>query len=175
MKKLYDALVKVSDTIFLAEKWLLLIAVIVAVAVNFTNVCLRYLANRGLSYCETLSVCLFMFMVIIGCNIAAKTDAEIKIEIIRFKKIKSNAAIGLIRDLISIAAIVLCLFGLKDTLIAVTTNLQKVTPLPIYTYHLYIGMTIGFVMTLIDHVIIAVKHLIEITTGELVEGGCKTT
>lgn len=175
MKKLYDVLVKISDTIFLAEKWLLLAAVIAAVAVNFVNVCLRYLANSGLSYCETLSVCLFMFMVIIGCNIAVKTDSEIKIELIRFKNVKPNAVIGLIRDLVCILAIIFCLFGLKDTLVAVTTNLQKVTPLPIYTYHLYIGMTIGFVMTLIDHIIIALKHLMEIASGELTEGGCKVS
>lgn len=175
MNKLYGALVKVSDVIFIAEKWLLLAAVAAAVLVNFVNVCLRYLANRGLSYCETLSICLFMFMVIIGCNIAVKTDGEIKIEIIKFKDIRRNAMIGLVRDVLSVAAIIFCLFGLRDTIAAVSMNLQKVTPLPIYTYHIYIAMMIGFVMTLIDHIIIMFKHVIEISKGELVEGGCKTT
>jgi len=88
MKKVYEGLIKVSDAIFLVEKWLLLVAVVVAVCVNFINVCLRYLLNSGLSYCEMLSIVLFMFMVVLGGNIAVKTDGEIKIEIIRFKKFK---------------------------------------------------------------------------------------
>ena len=49
MKKLYEVLIKISDTIFFFEKWLLLAAVAVAVAVNFLNVCLRYLMNAGLA------------------------------------------------------------------------------------------------------------------------------
>ncbi len=175
MKNLYNILVKTSDAIFAMEKWILLAAVIVAVAVNFVNVCLRYLANNGLSYCETLSVCLFMLMVIIGCNIAVKTDSEIKIELIKFNKARPDAVIGLIRDIVCILAIIFCLFGLKDTIYAVTKNLQKVTPLPIYTYHIYIVMTIGFVMTLLDHIIIALKHVIEIMTGQQVEGGCRVS
>jgi len=175
MKKLYDILVKISDFIFLFEKWILLAAVIVAVAVNFVNVILRYLAGGGLSYCETLSVCLFMLMVVIGCNIAVKTDSEIKIDLIRSDNVRTSAVIGLVRDLICIAAIIFCMVGLKETLVAVTKNLQKVTPLPIYTYHIYIVMTIGFVMTLLDHVIIALKHLIEITSGNPEEGGCKVS
>ena len=173
MKKIYDVLVKISDIIFAVEKWVLLAAVIVAVAVNFVNVCLRYLAGGGLSYCETLSVCLFMLMVVIGCNIAVKTDSEIKIELLRSKETRTNALICLIRDVLCIAAIIFCLFGLKDTITAVTKNLQKVTPLPIYTYHIYIVMLIGFIMTLLDHIIIALKHVIEITSGTPVEGGCK--
>lgn len=59
MEKVYNVLLKLSNGIFFIEKYLLLIAVTVVIAVNFINVCLRYLANNGLSYCETLrSACL---------------------------------------------------------------------------------------------------------------------
>ena len=155
MKKVYELLVKLSDAIFFVEKWLLLVAVVAAVCVNFANVCLRYLANGGLSYCETLSICLFMFMVVIGGNIAVKTNSEIKIDIFRFKDPRKNAAFQLIADVVSMV------------------NLQRVTPLPIYTYHIYIAMTIGFFMILLDHIIIFLQHILAVC-GQTVEGGAKT-
>lgn len=173
MKKFYELLIKLSDGIFLLEKWLLLLSVVVVVAVNFINVCLRYIIGGGLSYCEMLSICLFMFMVIIGANVAVKTDNEIKIEIFHFKSEKADAAFRLFADAISIAAIVFCIVGLVGTVESVLQNLQRVTPLPIYTYHIYIVMTIGFGMVLLDHVIILFKHLL-IIMGEHVEGGAKT-
>ena len=83
--QIYKALVKLSDGLFVVEKILLFIAVFVVVLVNFANVCLRYIASYSLNYCETLSVVLFMFMVLIGANISVKTDNEIKIEFFRSK------------------------------------------------------------------------------------------
>ena len=173
MKKLYNLLVKLSDVIFLAEKYLLLLAVVVVVAVNFVNVCMRYLMGSSLNFCETLSVCLFMFMVLIGGNIAVKTDGEIRIDFSRFKSAKMDAGYRLISDIISIMAIVLMIAGLFATVESVMMHLQKVTPLPIYTYHIYIAMTVGFFMILLDHVIILLKHIL-IIMGQQPEGGART-
>lgn len=174
MRKLYELLIKMSDGIFFVEKWLLLAAVTAAVCVNFINVCLRYLGNGGLAFCETLSIVLFMFMVVIGGNIAVKTNQEIKIDIFRFKDPRKNAAFQLFADAVSIAAIVFCLTGLFATVQSVLVNQQKVTPLPIYTYHIYIAMTIGFFMILLDHIIILLRHILE-TCGQAVEGGAKVS
>ena len=173
MKKVYEILVKASDAIFQVEKWLLVVAVVAAVAVNFVNVCLRRFVSGGLSFCETLSICLFMFMVVIGCNIAVKTDGEIKIEIFRFKSAKADAAFRLIAGLVSIAAIAFAIVGLFGTVESVLANQQRITPLPIYTYHIYIVMTIGFFMVLLDHIIIFLKHILTLA-GQTVEGGAKT-
>lgn len=173
MKKVYNALVAVSDAIFSVEKWLLLAAVVTVVGVNFVNVCLRYLAGGGLAFCEMLSICLFMFMVVIGGNIAAKTDGEIKIDIFKFKSPRANAGFRLIADVISVAAIILCLVGLGGTIEAVTEHVQRVTPLPIYTYHIYIVMTVGFVMILLDHVIVLLRHVLQLC-GQTVEKEAKT-
>lgn len=174
MRKLHELLVKVSDGLFFVEKWLLLAAVVAAVCVNFANVCLRYLAGGGLAYCETLSICLFMFMVVIGGNIAVKTNQEIKIDIFRFKDPRKNAALYLFADAVSIAAIIFCIIGLFATVQSVLVNKQKVTPLPIYTYHIYIVMTVGFFMILLDHIIICVRHILELFGNE-VEGGAKVS
>ena len=114
-----------------------------------------------------------MFMVVIGCNIAVKTDGEIKIEIFRFKSAKADAAFRLIADLVSIAAIAFAIVGLFGTVESVLANQQRITPLPIYTYHIYIVMTIGFFMVLLDHIIIFLKHILTLA-GQTVEGGAKT-
>lgn len=174
MRKLHALLVKVSNGIFFVEKWLLLAAVAVAVCVNFANVCLRYLANGGLAYCETLSICLFMFMVVIGGNIAVKTNQEIKIDMFHFKDPRKNAVLWLFADVVSIAAIAFCIAGLFATVESVLVNQQKVTPLPIYTYHIYIVMTLGFFMILLDHVIILFQHILE-ACGQQVEEGAKVS
>ena len=173
MEKLYRLLIRVSDGIFLIEKWLLAAAVITAVAVNFVNVILRYLAGGGLAYCEMLSIVLFMFMVIVGGNIAVKTDNEIRIDLLRSKDERKNAAFRLISDVVCIAALCFALKGLADTIASVMRFPQKVTPLPIYTYHIYIVMLIGFVMILLDHVIILLRHLMQMS-GKTVEGGART-
>lgn len=173
MKTAYNALVKVSDAIFMIEKYLLLVAVIVAVAVNFLNVVLRYLFSAGLSYCEMLSIVLFMFMVVIGANIAVKTNDEIKIDVFRFKSPKAEASFRLIADIIVIIAVGCCIKGLADTIQSVMVYPQKVTPLPIYTYHIYITMLVGFILVMLDRIIVTLKHLL-IMGGAEVEGGCKT-
>lgn len=173
MKKLYSSLIKVSDTIFIAEKWLLVLAAIVTVMVNFVNVCLRYFAKSGLSYCETLSICLFMFMVVIGGNIAVKTDGEIKIDIFKFKSASKDAAFRMIPDVVTIVTLVLALAGIATTISSVIANPQRVTPLPIYTYHIYIVMFIGFVMMLLDRIIVFLRHIL-VAGGETVEEEART-
>lgn len=173
MKKAYELLVKVSDAIFFVEKYLLLAAVIVAVVVNFANVVMRYLLNAGLSYCEMLSIVLFMFMVVIGANIAVKTNDEIKIDVFKFKNPKSEAKFRLIADVVVLIALVCTIKGLADTVQSVMVYPQKVTPLPIYTYHIYIVMVIGFAMILLDRIIIFLKHIL-VASGVEVEGGAKT-
>ena len=173
MRKLYNSLITLSDAIFRVEKWLLLLAVIAVTLVNFLNVVLRYALNSGLAYCEMLSIVLFMFMVIIGGNIAVKTDSEIRIDIINFKSERKNAAFRLLSDIISIIAIILAIIGLCATIQAVIKHKQRVTPLPIYTYHIYICMLIGFVMILLDHFIIFLRHIL-IMSGFEAEREAKT-
>ena len=160
MRAFYNFLLRLSDAVFVIEKWLLLLAVVVVTAVNFLNVVLRYAMNSGLAYCEMLSIVLFMFMVIIGGNIAVKSDSEIRIDIFNSKSERKNSAFRLVSDIISVAALVLAIIGLFATIQAVTKNQQKVTPLPIYTYHIYICMLIGFFMILLDHVIVMLRHIL---------------
>ncbi|HAR79401.1 MAG TPA: hypothetical protein DCR21_01090 [Succinivibrionaceae bacterium] len=169
MNNLYSFLVTFSNALFKVQKIVLLVAVFIVVTVNFANVCLRYMASYSLNYCEMLSVVLFMFMVLIGANIAVKTDGEIKIEIFRFKSLVLDARWKLLGDLISVITVVLCCYGLYKTIGAVTRNPQRLTPLPLYTYHIYYVMTVGFILVLIDHLVLLMRHLIVALGAQLPE------
>lgn len=158
----YNKLVVLSNALFRIEKILLMIAVFVVATLNFINVCLRYLASYSLNYCETLSVVLFMFIVVLGANIAVKADNEIKIEIFRFKSPKADLTLKILIDLITIFTIILCLKGVSDTIFAVMKNKQRLTPLHLYTYHVYIVMLVGFGLVLLDRLILALKHVLNV-------------
>lgn len=161
MDSLYRLCLTLSNQLFRLQKILLLIAVVIVVTVNFANVCLRYLASYSLNFCETLSVVLFMFMVLLGANLAVKRDGEIKIEIFKFQNPVWDARFKLLADVISIVTIALCLYGLYNTLLAVTKNPQRLTPLPLYTYHVYYVMSAGFFLVLLDHVLLILRHLMQ--------------
>ncbi|MCI2056250.1 MAG: TRAP transporter small permease subunit [Oscillibacter sp.] len=159
MRKLAEILQKISNGIFIVEKWTLVVAVVVMVSVNFINVCMRYLAKTSLPFCETLSIVLFMFMVLIGGNLAVKSDSEIKIEIFKFKNPKKEAAYKLFGDVVSIIAIVLVLIGAIKMFQSAYGLPEQVIPLPICTYHEYLIMAIGLIMILLDHSIQLLKRL----------------
>ena len=165
MEKAYGALLALSNMLFRVQKLLLLLAVVVVVTVNFANVCLRYLASYSLNFCESLSVVLFMFMVLLGANLAVKRDGEIKIELFRFSNPRRNAAFKLAGELIAVVCLVLCLYGLVMTLQAVTRNPQRLTPLPLFTYHIYAVMLAGFVLILIDHLLLLLRHVTLVLSG----------
>jgi len=160
MKKLTLTLQKVSDGLFIVEKWLLLAAVTVMIGVNFVNVCMRYVARNSLSICESLSIVLFMFMILVGGNIAVKSDHEIKIEIFKFRSPRKNAAFRLAGDLVSVTAIVLVLAGAVAMFQSTLAIPELITPLPIFTYHEFLIMIVGLSLILLDHVILLCRHVL---------------
>lgn len=89
-----------------------MIAVIAVTAVNFVNVIMRYIFKSGLAYCENLSLTLFMLLILIGGNIAVKSDSEIRIDVCRFKDVRKKNAFKLISDICSIIG-----FGMSDYLV----------------------------------------------------------
>ena len=98
MTKIAKTLESISNKIFIVEKWVLIIAVVVVTAVNFINVIMRYVMKSSLAYCENLSLALFMLLILIGGNIAVKSDSEIRIDVCRFKDVRKKNTIKLISD-----------------------------------------------------------------------------
>lgn len=161
MLALYNRLVALSDALFKVQKVVLGIAVAIVVVVNFLNVCLRYLAGTSLNFCETLSVVLFMVIVLLGANIAVKRDGEIRIDFTGALPEAPRRIIHIATDIVCIIVIAVCIYGLWRTLGMVYARRQRLTPLPLYTYHVYAVMLAGFVLLFIDHVILLLRRVLE--------------
>lgn len=169
MQKINQMLDKVSNVVFAVQKWILLLAALAVTGVNFANVIMRYGFKSSISCCENLSLALFMLMVLVGGNIAVKSDSEIKIEVFRFKDKKKENRFKLISDVCSIAALV-CLFIGSCKLVAHTAQFNQGIPtLPITYLHLYYLLVIGSVLILLDHIIVFMKRL-EAILAEKQEG-----
>ena len=143
----------------ISEKWVLMIAVIAVTAVNFVNVIMRYIFKSGLAYCENLSLALFMLLILIGGNIAVKSDSEIRIDVCKFKDVRKKNAFKLISDICSIIALVCLLLGSIALVQHTAQYNQQVATLPITYLQLY------SLLMLFDHVVVLFKHLAAIQTG----------
>ena len=159
MDKIAKTLENISSKVYIVEKWVLMIAVIAVTAVNFVNVIMRYIFKSGLAYCENLSLALFMLLILIGGNIAVKSDSEIRIDVCRFKDVRKKNAFKLISDICSIIALVCLLLG------SIAQYNQQVATLPITYLQLYSLLIIGSILMLFDHVVVLFKHLAAIQTG----------
>ena len=165
MTKIAKTLENISSKIYIVEKWVLVIAVILVTAVNFINVVMRYVMKSSLAYCENLSLALFMLLILIGGNIAVKSDSEIRIDVCRFKDVKKRNAFKLISDICSIIALVCLLVGSVSLVGHTAQHNQQVATLPLTYLQLYSMLVIGSILMLFDHVVILFKHLAAIQTG----------
>lgn len=165
MGKIAKVLENISNKIYIVEKWVLILAVIAVTAVNFVNVIMRYVLNTSLMFCENLSLLLFMLMILIGGNIAVKSDAEIRIDAFRFKDVKKRNMFKLISDVCSIVALVCLLVGSCNLVSHTAAHNQAVATLPLTYLQLYSMLVIGSILMLFDHIIILFKHLAAIQTG----------
>ena len=165
MTKIAKTLESISNKIFIVEKWVLMIAVVVVTAVNFINVVMRYVMKSSLAYCENLSLALFMLLILIGGNIAVKSDSEIRIDVCRFKDVRKRNTFKLISDVCSIIALV-CLLIVSVALVSHTAqHNQQVATLSLTYLQLYSLLVIGSILMLFDHIVILFKHLAAIQTG----------
>lgn len=144
MTKIAKTLENISSKIYIVEKWVLMIAVILVTAVNFINVVMRYVMKSSLAYCENLSLALFMLLILIGGNIAVKSDSEIRIDVCRFKDVKKRNAFKLISDICSIIALVCLLVGSVSLVGHTAQHNQQVATLPLTYLQLYSMLVIWF-------------------------------
>ncbi|MEA5083379.1 MAG: TRAP transporter small permease subunit [Lachnospiraceae bacterium] len=163
MKALLKALEKVNGVTFAVEKIILIAAVISMVAINFFQVVFRYVLHASIPWSEQTSVVLFMFMILIGGNIAIKDDSEIKIEIIKFKNPRKDNAFRLISDIV--ALVTLAALFLSAVLITKQgIELPRVlSSIPLKYYQLYIIMVVGFGLMFIEKLTNTIKKIIYLT------------
>lgn len=160
MKGLLKGLEKVNGFTFFIEKWLLIAAVILMVVINFAQVLCRYIFHFSIPWSEQTSVVLFMFMVLIGGNLAMKDDGEIKIEIIRFKNVRKNTAFKVVSDVISLVTIGALFVSAILITIQGKEHPQMLSAVPLSYYQLYLFMAVGFGLMFIEKLTNIVKKIV---------------
>lgn len=160
MKGLLKCLEKINGVTFFVEKWFLIAAVICMVVINFAQVLCRYIFHYSIPWSEQTSVVLFMFMVLIGGNLAMKEDGEIKIEIIRFKNPVKNTGFRLISDIISLVTIGVLFVSAVLIMNQGMLHPQVLSAIPLKYYHLYLIMVIGFGLMFIEKLTNIVKKIV---------------
>ena len=170
MKSLAKILEKINSITLLIEKWLLIAMVVFMVSINFIQAVSRYIFHYSIPWSEQTSVVLFMFMILIGGNLAIKEDSEIKIEIIKFKNQRSNTRFRLISDVISLLTLGLLFVSAIFLTIQGRTVPQSLSAIPLSYWQLYMVMVIGFGLMFIEKLTNVVKKIVFITdkSGEVV-------
>lgn len=160
MKSLLKCLEKINGFTFLVEKWLLITAVVCMVVINFVQVLCRYIFHYSIPWSEQTSVVLFMFMVLIGGNLAMKDDGEIKIEIIKFKNPIKDAGFRLIADIIALITIGILFVSAVLIMNQGRMHPQVLSAIPLKYYHLYLIMVAGFGLMFIEKMTNIVKKIV---------------
>lgn len=162
MERLCSILQKISNAIYKVQTYLLFVACAVEVMLNFVQVVCRYCFGLSFAFSEELSLALFMFIILIGGNIAIKTDNEIKVELLRFKNEKINNIIAIVADSISILMFLCLLAGSIALFWHVSRFPQSLASMPLTYRELYTMLIIGFSLMLLDKVINLLKRFIKV-------------
>lgn len=159
MVKVLSVLNKLDNAIFIVQKILILIGVIAMVIINGAQVFCRYVIHSSLAWSEQTSVLLFFILIMLGANLAVKSDTETKIDILRFKNDKANAALHLITDVLSVVAVVVFLVSTQALLTHAKSFPQYLSSLKLDYYYIYLWLAVGFSLVLIDKIINILKNL----------------
>ncbi len=162
MTKLLSILNKFDNLLYSVQKVLILAGVAAMVVINGAQVFCRYVVKSSLAWSEQTSVLLFFILIMLGANLAVKSDSETKIDILRFKNEKSNAALRLITDILSIVAVVVFLVSTVELLQQAKQLPQYLSSIKLNYFYIYIWLLVGFVLVLIDKIVNVLKNICRI-------------
>ena len=159
MKNLLKGLKKFDDIIYSGQKVLILIAVVIMLAVNGAQVFCRYVVHSSLPWSEQLSLLMYLVLIMLGANLAVKTDSETKIDVIMPKDPKHAAALRFVCDVLSVIAIVAFIKS-SIALVSHTAQFPNIySSLKISYNFCYVWLIVGFVLILIDKLINLIKNI----------------
>ena len=87
MKGLLKVLEKVDHWIEIGQKILIALGVLAMVVINGAQVFCRFVLHSSIPWSEQISVMLFFILIMLGGNLAIRSDTETKIEVIRLKHV----------------------------------------------------------------------------------------
>ncbi len=162
MTKLLSILNKFDGLLYAVQKVMLLAGVVAMVTINGAQVFCRYVVKSSLAWSEQTSVLLFFILIMLGANLAVKSDSETKIDILRFKNSKANAALHLVTDVLSIVAVAVFLASTLALLDHARHFPQYLSSIKLDYFYIYIWLLVGFVLVLIDKVVNVLKNICRI-------------
>ncbi|WP_294568138.1 TRAP transporter small permease [uncultured Succinatimonas sp.] len=139
--------------------WLISAALLVMMCVIFVQVFTRYVIFYSLPWSEELSRYLFVFIVIIGINIAVTQDKLIKIDAIQtsIKTVRGRTALSLLHVVVGIIACILIAMYATD--LFPVGRVQKSPAMRIPMIIMYSIVCIGYILSTIALVLKGVEHI----------------
>lgn len=159
MVKLLSVLQKVDNALYIIQKAFLLLGVVAMLVINGAQVFCRYVIHSSLFWSEQVSILLFFILIMLGANLAVKTDSETKIDILKFKNPKANAALSLICNIICVIALVVFLASSNALLKQTAQFPQYLSSIQLNYFYIYLWLPIGFALVLFDKIINILKNI----------------
>lgn len=165
MRKLVSALTKVDGALFAVQKVLILAGVAAMVAINGAQVFCRYVLHGSLAWSEQVSVLLFFILIMLGANLAVKSDTETKIDILSFRREKINVALHAVTDLICIVVLVVFLASSGALLGQASRFPQYLSSIRLNYFYIYLWLPVGFALVLLDKILNLLKRICVLCGG----------
>lgn len=162
MTKLLLLFNKLDNLLYAAQKVMILAGVVAMVVINGAQVFCRYVVKSSLAWSEQTSVLLFFILIMLGANLAVKSDSETKIDILRFKNVRADAALRLIADILSVVAVAVFLASTVSLLDHARHFPQYLSSIKLDYFYIYIWLLVGFILVLIDKIINILKNICRI-------------
>jgi TRAP-type C4-dicarboxylate transport system permease small subunit len=138
---------------------ILLLIVVTLVIVNNAQVAGRYVFNFSLPWSEQLSVVLFIFIMVLGGNLAIKTDDEIRIDL-RFTDPAKQNILSMVRDIISLLVLIVLLCSSVFLILHSFKFRQVISSMQLPYSVVFIVMAVGFAMMIFDKCLVLAGRFI---------------
>lgn len=158
MYRLLSVLNKIDSFLYQIQKVLMLIGVTVMVVVNGAQVFCRYVLHSSLSWSEQVSVLLFFILIMLGGNLAVKTDGETKIDILKFKNERANIVLRMITEVLCVITLVVLIASSVALLDHAAKFPQYLSSIHLNYFYIYIWLLVGFGLVLFDKIINFLKN-----------------
>ena len=159
MLKLLSVMKKISDFLYKIQKVLILVGVFALVAINGAQVYCRYVSHASLGWSEQVSVLLFFIMIMLGANLAVKSNSETKIDIVQFKDEKADAALRIVTDILCVGVLIVFILSSLALLKHAKRFHQYLSSIHLDYFYIYIWLLIGFSLVTLDKFVNILKNI----------------
>ena len=159
MTALMRVLKKIDDILFVVQKIIILISVVCIIVINGAQIFCRYVIHSSIFWSEQVSLVLFLIIIMLGANIAVKDRTETQIDLMKFKSQRANEGLNIVKDIISLIALVILFFSGIALMSQTMKFPQYLSSIHMNYNYIYIWLLIGFGLIIYDKVINLLKSI----------------